>query len=180
MKRQILGKNIYVNDEVKGLVTGVYLSKKYPFIKQLSCRLLTGEEFCISALGVVLDNKGVRFDKLRASIPGDYIKLTKGAPIYDEKGVFLDALQNVEIKDGLLLSFVGQKEKRYPYSAAKAVCDAVILGKKPLFPLGEPLPAPLKQKNSSPFVKKSTLISALKKGELIKLTLSLSPFDLSV
>ena len=180
MKRQILGKNVYENGQIKGIVQSVCLAKKYPYVKQLNCKLLSGQDVCISALKMQTDSKGVHFERLRASIPGDYTTLSKNTPIYDEKGTFLTTLSNVEIVNGLLISFVGQNSIRYPYASVKAISDAIILGKKSAFPLGEPLPACHKTKNGSPFVCKSALQKALKKGELIKFTLSLEPFDFSL
>ena len=178
MKKYLIGQNVFVNNEIKATVLGVYLAKKYPAVKQLHCKLLSGEEFCLSLNGATVDDTGVHVQKLRACLPCDYVKLTRGVPIYDEKGVLQGVLSNVEVKNGVPVSFIGQNGIRYPYSMLKSAADALILKKKPTFPLGEPIHSYTKDKNAYPFVSKKTLTNAIKKGELVKLTLSLSPFEL--
>ncbi|MBQ9729358.1 MAG: PRC-barrel domain-containing protein [Clostridia bacterium] len=177
MKGLFFGKPLLVNNEPKGEITGVYLSKKYPEIKAVRCRLTAGETACVSWVGARIEDNGACFQRLRATLPQNFIKLSRGLPIYDEKGALLGVLNDLIVQNNMVLFFVTQEGNRYPYSMLKAVKDALILRKKTVFPLGEPLPAPLQRKNASPFVSKRTLENAVKKGELIQLTLSLSPFD---
>jgi len=70
------------------------------------------------------------------------------------------------------------RKEKYPISAIVACSDAVIVKKDMPYPLGQRIPAPIlfKFDAKNDVVTKPILKEAIKKGILIRTTLSLPPF----
>ena len=85
------------------------------------------------------------------------------------------------IENGNITTLITDKNQRFSLGEIQACADAVLLRKKQIFPLGQPIPIPDKSRlGEQKSVSKILLKNAIKKGELIKLTLSLSPFQIGL
>ena len=180
----ILGKTLYENGKERGVCDGVFLSSKSRAIKYLSCRAADNlaTPFCLSFSHVDYVTDVVRLKRFCIAMPDKCEKFVLGLPVYDENGIFLGNALDMEIEGQSAVYLLLNGGKRIPASLISSCHDAVILKKAPAFPLAQRIPAhslSLLDENcgKEKFVTKKTLQSATKKGNLIKFTLSLSPFS---
>ena len=163
----------------KGTCKGLGFSNKTGKIKYL---------LCASAQNGSTPDFAIRFSavekffpltlfSLRPVVPKQCAKLILGMPVFSSDGVHLGALNDVEFDEFQILRIFTDKGLVFPFLSVFASSDAVIMRKNLLFPLGQRIPAPHKPCKA---VTKKILKEAIQKGELIRLTLSLSPFSISI
>lgn len=174
---QLVGKELFYKGDCKGICLGVGVSKKNYAVKYLLCaskRATTPQrvDFVVncSCLSDVFSG-GLHLSALRPVYPKNAFFLLGNLPVYTLDGINLGRVIDGVIENGVLTS-VEINEKRYSARCISACADAVILKSPAPYPIGATLPS------GNGFVTKSTLKNAVKTGNLIKLTLSLSPFEL--
>ncbi len=185
---QLIYKEILYREKARGICLGVGISLKNYALKYLLCR--SGAEPCwanvdlyvqASALSV-LSNTNLSLHSFRPVAPKSHAKLFIGKPVYTQNGESLGRLKDVEFLNLTATRLITEKGS-FPIRTLYAVSDAVILRKEQPFPLGQRIPAPIlsdfPQKNG-PVVTKSVLRNAIAKSSLIRLTLSLPPFEQTV
>ena len=181
----LIGKKIYENGKERGVCDGVLLSSKNREIKYLSCRILSshGHTVCLSFSQIDYVTDVVRVKRFYPRPDSGCEKLILGLPVYDEKGGFLGVATDAVVERNSLTYLLLNNKKRVPAYEISSFKDAVILKKAPPYPLSRRIPAyavPLLEENlqKEKFASKRALLSAAKKGNLIKFTLSLPPFSL--
>lgn len=171
-------KLLYLDGECRGICLGVAVSKKNYTIKYLLCahERSTRPDFALpfSALRSI-GIHGLTLSRVRPAIPKNVFKLFLDRPVYSGEGAYFGCLQDVEFENDVASKLTTTENLRFSFTCVNAVSDAVILRKAPVYPLGQRIPACSFSENSA-FVTKSVLRRAIEKRELIKLTLSLSPF----
>ena len=163
----------------KGTCKGLGFSLKNGNIKYLLCasgKNLSAPDFAIR-FSAVEKFFPLTLSSLRPVVPKQCAKLVLGMPVFSGDGTHLGNLSDVEFNEFQILRLYTSKGFHFPFLSVFAATDAVITRKPLPFPLGQRIPAPNKQGGT---VTKKLLKEAIKKGELIRLTLSLSPFSLSV
>ncbi|MBR2647150.1 MAG: hypothetical protein IKD47_06315 [Clostridia bacterium] len=187
-------KNVYAGKTLRGVCRGVGVSLKSRAVKYLLCSSLThaqtaaptpsnGTDFSIGISAVESVEPSVVLSRLRPVFPKNCVKIFIGHPVYSVDGVFLGNVADLELHDFVATRLITDRGVSYPALAILACSDAILLRKESVFPLGQRVPAPLlstiSDKND-PLVTKVLLRDAIKKGKLIRLTLSLSPFRLDI
>jgi hypothetical protein len=171
-------KLLYLDGECRGVCVGVAVSKKNYSIKYLLCahERATRPDFALpfSALRSI-GIHGLTLSRVRPAIPKNVFKLFPSRPVYSAEGAYLGALQDVEFENEVATKLLTTENLHFSFACVNGVCDAVILRKSPVYPLGQRIHTSLFSENSS-LVTKSVLRRAIEKRALIKLTLSLSPF----
>ena len=179
----LLHKRILVGKQSRGVCLGIGFSLKTHTVKYLLCGSAPHAKTADFAVGVhtVLSvDSDIVLSHLRAVHPNGCAKIFTGLPIYAHDGCNLGTLQDIEIVQGKLVRLFANDGKSYPAAAIFALGDAVILRKSLPFPLGQSLPQAIRENfpESGISVTKNLLRSAVKKGKLIELTLSLPPFNI--
>lgn len=176
-------KSVYVGKNLKGVCLGIGVSLKTATVKYLLCASettfiskTTQPDFAVSLSCVKEIGDVIRLSTLRPIHPKSYAKFILGLPIYSSEGFHLGFLQDVEIQNQTALRLITDKEASFSPLNCVACTDAVILRKEAPFPIGQRIPAPEQQDLNAQLVTKSVLKTAIKKGRLIRFTLSLSPF----
>jgi hypothetical protein len=136
--------------------------------------------FAVSVSAVDEVGDGVNLKRLRAVFPNGCARIFIGRPIYSAEGGFIGFIRDVEMHDFAVTRLFSDRDEIFPVTAIAACADAVILRKEQSFPIGQRVPAPLLSSKNEPIVTISVLRKAIAKGELIKLTLALSPFRLEL
>lgn len=185
----ITEKNVYAgkNDEARGVCRGVGISLKSRAIKYLLCSCSPvpkspTTDFSVNVSAVLHIDGGIRLSKLRPVFPKNCARIFIGCPVYSYDGAFLGKITDLELEN-LTATRLFTDNAVYPASAILACADAVILRKEQPFPLGQRIPAPILSSvcdKEETLITKSVLKSAIAKGGLIKLTLSLPPFSFSL
>ena len=188
---QLIHKSIFSANTFRGMCVGIGVSQKNYAIKYLLCGnepTYTSQkptlDFALNYSSITKheDNKLV-FASLRPVLSKNCTKLFLGLPIYTNNGDFLGYLYDVELENNCAVKIFTDKGTFYSFSCISAVSDAIILRKTQLYPLGQRIPAPVVPVDgikTESLVTRPVLQKAIKGNHLIKLTLSLSPFDLSV
>ena len=181
---EYLNKPIIVANQQRGVCLGIGFSLKTQAIKCLLCAPLPHQKpsFAISFSAVEKVTDIILLRRLRTVLPTNHARITIGNPVYSYEGDFLGQVTEAELQNGILIQLYTDKCKRIPATAIFACNDAVILRKNQPYPLGQRVPAPtLLQINekSDGFVTRPLLRTAMAKGALIKLTLSLPPFNVA-
>lgn len=180
-------KSLYAGKNLRGTCLGIGLSPKNYEVKYLLCSS-NGQgiskstvDFTINASSVLSIEEVITLSVLRPVYPQNCIKLTVGMPIYSNNGLLLGSLADVEIQNQSAIRLISDSGERFPVLMAVASSDALLLKKEPLFPLGQRIDKPDQEndENKSKIVTKSVLKNAIKKGRLIRFTLSLPPFYLN-
>ncbi len=175
---EFCNKLLYLDGESRGICLGVAVSKKNYTIKYLLCghERSTRPDFALpfSALRSI-GIHGLTLSRVRPAIPKNVFKLFPDRPVYSQEGAYLGCLQDVPFENGVADKLITTENLRFPFTCVSAVSDAVILRKSPVYPLGQRIPTSLFSEKQL-IVTKSVLRRAIEKRELIKLTLSLSPF----
>lgn len=182
---QLIYKEILYREKARGICLGVGVSLKNYALKYLLCR--SGADPCwasadlyvqASALAV-LSNASLSLRSFRPVAPKPHAKLFIGKPVYTQNGESLGRLKDVEFFNLTATRLITEKGS-FPIRTIYAVSDAIILRKEPPFPLGQRIPAPMLsdfQQKNEPVVTKSVLRNAIARSSLIRLTLSLPPFE---
>jgi hypothetical protein len=152
-------------------------------IKQLLC---AGENayralFAIPITAIQSLGERITLPRLRPAFPKHCACLFLNLPIYSYRGEHLGNLQEATISSFIATMLYTNKGFTLPISAVSACSDAILLKKEQLYPLGQRIPAPLLPiftDKSEGLITKPILRSAMEKGALVKLTLSLPPFSL--
>ena len=108
-------------------------------------------------------------------------KILSGLPVYTDEGTFLGNVKDMEMDSFIALHLETDKGERFSVLHIAACTDAILLRKKPPYPIGQRIPAPVLSdifQSGEMIVSRSNLRRAIEKGALIKLTLSLAPFAL--
>jgi sporulation protein YlmC with PRC-barrel domain len=188
---QLIQKNIRVGKNAKGMCVGVGISIKSKAVKYLLCCSNPSQntpvsasekaDFAISVSAIErISHDEIVLSNLRAVFPKNCAKISLGKAIYSEDGVYLGKIADLEMHNFQAIKL--WSDCNFPYSpmTISACSDVVILRKEQAFPLGERIPAPILfpflKKNES-VVTKSILRSAIQNGQLLRLTLSLPPFQ---
>ncbi len=180
----ILGKKIYDGGKERGVADGVFLSVKSRALKYLSCRAARplSTPFCLPFQHIDYVTDVIRLKKFAIALPERCEKFTLNSPVYNESGVLCGNAVDMEIEGQFAIALILDNGRRIPAPLIATCHDAIILKKPPLFPLSLRIPAasfPLlgRLDAGEKFITKKTLLSAAKKGNLIKFTLTLPPFD---
>ena len=179
-----INKTILVNKQPRGVCLGIGFSLKNQAIKCLLCAPSPHQKpnFAVSFSAVDSLTETVNMRRLRTVLPTGCARITIGNPVYSYEGDFLGHVADAEIQNGALFQLYTDRQNPIPATSIFACNDAVILRKNQLYPLGQRVPAPtLLQINekSDGFVTRPLLRTAMAKGALIKLTLSLPPFNVA-
>ena len=181
----LIQKTIYAGITPKGKCVGIGISLKNYTMKYLLCtssQTATHTDFCVNTSAIEEIDDGIYLTHLRPTFPKSCAKLFLGHPIYRENGIFIGNVCNVSIENGVVAYLLTTQNERISPTCISAVSDAVILKKQHPYPIGQRIPAHAVCKfldKNDDFVNKSNLLSAIKKGSLIKLTLSLPPFSIT-
>ena len=178
-------KPIYAKKNLRGVCRGIGISTKTQAVKYLLCSSCSGvstpiaTDFSIHTSVVENVDDRITVSALRPVFPKSCIKLSIGLPVYSYEGIFLGTLQNADIENFTASTFTTDQGATYPISAIFACSDAVILRKEQAYPIGQRIPAPsfFDFSVKSTVVTKPVLREAIKKGKLLRLTLSLPPFS---
>ncbi len=187
----IIGKRILSDTTPRGVCTGVGISLKTLTVKYLLCcndveNAKQRVDFALPFSCVTsVDEVCVHVSKARAVFPKTcaYVFLQK--PVFSFDGVYFGRLRDFRFSltnDGSFTAATLYTDtgETFAASGVYAFSDAVILKKDRPYPLGQRIPAPIVShyggKNQT-VVSKTVLRRAIEKSELIKLTLSLPPFN---
>ena len=177
-------KNIYVGKTLRGSCRGVALSLKSHAVKYLlgaSTPTQTSPDFSVGVSSILEIEEDIHLSRLRPSYPKNCAKISIGLPVYSFEGGFLGTVADLECKDFIATHVITHDEERFPITSVVACSDAVILRKEPPYPLGQRIPPPLLSSftdKSEALVTKPILRAAIRNKSLIKLTLSLPPFNM--
>ena len=178
---QLVDKPLYVGNSVRGYCRGVGLSLKSYSVKYLLCAsapTLRSADFAVSAASAVCEQDGIQLSRLRSVFPKSCARIFLGLPVFSVDGAFLGNLSDIEL-DGLsAVAIHTTRNACFPVSAIAACSDAVLLRKEQVYPLGQRIPAPFLSLNCH-LVTKQVLRQAIQEKSLIKLTLSLPPFNVT-
>lgn len=176
----LIGKSVYAGSKRRGVCEGVGVSLKSGTVKYLFCSATSGRtEFCVNVSAIEEIDDEIYLSRLRPVFPKSAVKILSGLPVYTSEGVFLGNVTDMEMDSFVALHLETDKGKRFSMTHITACTDAILLRKKPPYPIGQRIPAPILSdilQGSDIFVSRSSLREAIEKGALIKLTLSLAPF----
>lgn len=181
----LINKNICSANTVKGCCKGVGISTKNAKVKYLLCASTnhSATDFAINASSVTDVEDEIAISALRPVFPKSCIKLFIGLPVFSYEGAYLGNLTDLSFDDFVATEFYTNRKKAYSVQNIFACNDAILLKKEQVYPLGQRIPAPVVSRfsnKSDSVVTKPYLRLAMSKGNLIKLTLSLSPFFLDL
>ena len=178
----LIGKSVYAGPKRKGVCNGVGVALKSGAVKYLFCSATSGRtEFCVNVSSIEEFDEEIYLSHLRPVFPKNAAKIILGLPVYTDEGVFLGNVQDMEMDAFTALHLETDLGERLPCAYIAACTDAILLRKKPPYPIGQRIPAPMVLdifQNEGAIVNRSNLRKAIEKGALIKLTLSLAPFAL--
>lgn len=181
---QLNEKNIYAGKAFRGVCRGVALSLKSQSVKYLLCASSSTQsntDFSVGVSSIHAIEDSIILSRLRPAYPKNCAKITIGLPIYSFEGGFLGVVEDLEMRDYIATRLYSDRGEIFPITSVFACSDAVILRKEPPYPLGQRIPAPLLpivSEKSEGLVTKPILRAAIQKRALVKLTLSLPPFQL--
>ena len=176
-------KRLLVNKSFRGVCKGVGLSLKSHAVKYLLCASSTTQnnaDFSVGVSSVCEISDAIHLSRLRPVYPKTCAKLAVGLPVYSFEGGFLGSVAEVDIKNFVATRVYTNQGEAFPITSIIACSDAVILRKEQAYPLGQRIPAPvlpLVSEKPEAVVTRAVLRSAIEKGSLVKLTLSLPPFN---
>ena len=179
---QLIGKSVYAGSKRRGVCEGVGVSLKSGAVKYLFCSASSGKtDFCVNVSAIEELDEEIYLSRLRPVFPKNAAKILLRLPVYTDEGVFLGNVTDMEMDSFTALCLETDKGERFPLLHIAACTDAILLRKKPPYPIGQRIPAPIVSdifQDSEMIVSRSNLREAIEKGALIKLTLSLAPFAL--
>lgn len=183
----LVEKKVCVGSKTHGFCLGVGLSLKSHAVKYLLCSASprpvsknSPADFSVTVSSVTSVDDVIELSRVRSAVPKNCAKFYLGLPVYSDTGAHLGNLLDLEIGNFTATTLYTDRNEVFPITAVAACSDAVILRKEQPYPLGQRVPAPflpLLTDRSEAVLTKPLLRQALRKGALIKLTLSLPPFD---
>ena len=178
----LIGKSVYAGSKRRGVCMGVGVSLKSGAVKYLFCSASSGRtEFCVNVSSIEELDEEIYLSRLRPVFPKSAAKILLDLPVYTDEGVFLGSVKDMEIDSFTALYLETDKGERFSCKYIAACTDAILLRKKPPYPIGQRIPAPVVLdifQDNETIVSRLHLRKAIEKGALIKLTLSLAPFSL--
>ncbi len=184
--KDLVNKEIVSGKNVKGVCRGVGVSLKSHAVKYLLCASAPSSadaDFAVAVSAVEDVDKQIYLSQLRPVLPKSCARIFIGRPVYSFEGVHLGNVADLEIQGFIATRLYTDQAIAYPVNVITACFDAVILKKELPYPLGQRIPAPmlsLVTDKADAVVTKPILRTAIRKGALTKLTLSLPPFYLDV
>ena len=181
---QLNEKNVYAGKILRGVCRGVALSLKSQAVKYLLCASTltqSNTDFSVGISAVTEVGESILLSRLRPAYPRNCAKISIGLPVYSFEGGYLGLVEDLEMRDFIATRLFTDRGDVFPITNVFACSDAVILRKEQPYPLGQRIPAPLLPivtDKSEALVTKPVLRTAISKCALIKLTLSLPPFNL--
>ena len=178
----LIGKRVVVNQTPRCVCLGVGVKKSNGNLSFLLCSKSQDDAgtFAIPFSSIVCVKEDcIIANKIRpVQSPRAYI-LFNHLPVYSTQGVRLGVLSNAEFSQNRLYRLFIDGNPAH-FSRIHAIADAILLSPKPVFPIGQPVPAPflLEYGTKNSAVTKSVLKKAVQTQSLIRLTLSLPPFRL--
>ena len=180
----LIHKTVYAGISPKGKCVGIGISLKNHSVNYLLCTSISQSfnrtDFCVSVSAIDEVDDGIYLSHLRPAFPKACAKIILGLPIYRENGLFIGNLMDANIENGIVTDLITNQQESISLSCVSAVADAILLRKPRPYPIGQRIPAHAVcnffDKNED-VVNKTNLRTAIKKGSLIKLTLSLPPFS---
>ena len=178
----LIGKSVYAGSKRRGVCEGVGVSLKSGAVKYLFCSAASGRtEFCVNVSAIEELDEEIYLSRLRPVFPKNAAKILLDLPVYTDEGVFLGNVKDMEMDSFSALRLETDKGEHFSCTHIAACTDAILLRKKPPYPIGQRIPAHALSdifQNDEMIVNRSNLREAIEKGALIKLTLSLAPFAL--
>ncbi len=178
---QLIGKSVYASAKRRGVCQGIGISLKNGEVKYLFCRATNGRnDFFVNVSAIEELDEEIYLSRLRPLLPRSATTILPGLPIYSAEGTFLGNVADMPLHDFTTFCIETDTGERIPLSAVAACTDAVLLRKKQPYPIGQRIPAPMVSEifqKSERLVSRSNLRESIQKGALIKLTLSLAPFN---
>ena len=177
-------KSVYVGKTLRGVCRGVALSLKSQAVKYLLCASTltqTSTDFSVGVSAVTEIGESIRLSRLRPAYPKNCAKISIGLPVYSFEGGYLGVVEDLELRNFVATRLFTDRGDVFPITSLFACSDAVILRKEQPYPLGQRIPSPILPiltDKTEALVTKPLLKTALQKGALVKLTLSLPPFNL--
>ncbi len=181
---QLYEKNILVGKTFRGVCRGVALSLKSQSVKYLLCastQTQTATDFSVGISAVTEIAEDIRLSRLRPCYPKNCAKISIGLPVYSFEGGFIGVVEDMDMRDFVATKLYTDRGATIPITSVFACSDAVILRKEQAYPLGQRIPTPMLSSftdKSEALVTKPLLRSAIRNRSLIKLTLSLPPFNM--
>ena len=179
-------KNVFVNKISSGICLGIGFSLKNYSVKYLLCASVHTQnavDFSVSTTAVTdVSDIGITLSRLRPVYPKNCAKVSIGLPIYSFEGGFLGRVEDLEIHNFVATRIYTDRGEIVPITSIFACSDAVILRKEQAYPLGQRIPTPLVSiisDKTDTLVTRAVLKNATAKKALIKLTLSLPPFNIN-
>ena len=180
----LIGKSVYAGSKRRGVCQGVGVSLKSGAVKYLFCSALSGQtEFCVNVSCIEEIDEEIYLSRLRPLFPKNAVKIFLALPVYSGEGVFLGNVEDMDMEDFVALRLTTNKGEQVSLFHIAACTDAILLRKKQPYPIGQRIPAPIVSdifSKNELLVNRSNLRQAIEKGALIKLTLSLAPFAISL
>ena len=180
----LVQKPVVVSGNIRGVCLGVGISLKTYAVKYLLCSSSPNRanvDFCVNLSSLDKIDEAVFLRRLRPVFPKNCAQITLRLPIFSFDGSYLGKLTDLEIQNFVATRFFTEN-KAFSTASIAACADALILRKEQPFPLGQRIPAPfiLQFSNKTrPLVTKQFLRQAIEKKALVKLTLSLPPFNVN-
>jgi len=177
---KLVGKRVYTNDKCKGVCVGVGVSLKTYEVKYLLCSEnvnatpFSPADYAVNFRQIARIDEQIVLSSLRPVLAKGCAKIYLARPVYASDGSFVGNVTELEIKKGVAIR-LRTNGRSFPLSAVNACTDAVLLKKDTPYPIGQPIASTAV--TNSVVVTKSVLREAIAKSSLIRLTLSLSPFE---
>ena len=176
-------KNVYTNTTFQGICRGVGLSLKSHTVRYLLCASVSTQatpDFSVGVNHIADVSERITLSRLRPASPKGCAKIAIGLPIYSFEGSYLGRVADLDLFDYTATTLYTDRGESFPILSIVACSDAVILRKEQPYPLGQRIPAPMlslvTDKNDG-VITKPILRTAIQKSALIRLTLSLPPFE---
>ena len=178
----LIGKRIVVNQTPRCVCLGVGVNKNNGKLSFLLCSKTQdgANSFSIPFSSIVcVKDDCIIAKKIHPINPTRAYILYTHLPVYSTQGIRLGILTNAKFGQGKLC-FLFIDHSPVPFSQVHAIGDVILLSPKPIFPIGQCVPAPflLEFGTKNKRITKAVLKKAIQTQSLIRLTLSLPPFRL--
>lgn len=178
----LINQPVHSGKHLRGFARGIGFSLKTGKIKYLFCSTRENDpksDFALNATPFFQLSNKLHFSSLRPVLPKNCVQIFPYLPLYNIDGTYLGQLTDAVIENGILCYLISDANVRYSLHEISACADAILLRKKQAYPIGQRIPAPMLFDSvlQNTVVTKPLLKNAIKGGKLIRLTLSLPPFD---
>ena len=188
---ELTGKTIRSGKYTRGVCTGIGISLKSKAIKFLLCSPHQNEEidqaykntdFAVNINAIEdISNDEITLSRLRALSARNCAILQIGKPVYSEDGSYLGKITDVYIQNLIATHLKTDKENTLSTLTIAACSDVILLRKALPYPIGQSLSSPTSfsfLEKSDVMITKQTLRTAAENHALVRLTLSLPPFQI--